>query len=39
MLTAIKLHNELCVGTTEIDDEAIDWGLSPELPAGQSPIA
>jgi hypothetical protein len=38
MLTAIKLHDELGVGTTEIDDKAIDWHLPLELPSGRTAI-
>ena len=39
VLTAVDLDNEQALHTDEIDGVAIDWPLTPELMARQSPIA
>jgi hypothetical protein len=39
MLSTIKLDDESGVGTTEVDDVSINWHLSLELQAPQSPPA
>jgi hypothetical protein len=39
MLSAVELDAELCIRTTEIDDEAAERFLSAEFPSAQPSIA